>query len=121
MCLCPDDVSCVTYTYQVYAASKRVLMAATDLGGGERVVLEARACGVPVEAIELADDNPRLTEFLTCPIFDTAFYAARFAFGIRTAVQSHPEVASGDELDAHRVAGTGDFADWQRDSFRIKV
>ena len=85
------------------------------------MLLEARACGVPVEAIELADDNPRLTEFLTCPIFDTAFYAARFAFGIRTAVQSHPEVASGDELDAHRVAGTGDFADWQRDSFRIKV
>ena len=57
VCLCPDDVSCVTYTYQVYAASKRVLMAATDLGGGERVVLEARACGVPVEAIELAADN----------------------------------------------------------------
>ena len=85
------------------------------------MLLEARACGVPVEAIELADDNPRLTEFLTCPIFDAAFYAARFAFGIRTAIQSHPEVASGDELDAHRGAGTGDFADWQRDSFRIKV
>jgi hypothetical protein len=87
-------------------------MAATDLGGGERVLLEARACGMPAEAIELAPDNLRLSEFLACPVFDTAYYASQFAFAIRRAIQQHPEVeavqaAGADGVDARSDASDG--------------
>lgn len=70
----------------VYRASRRVYMGATELGGGERVILEARACGVPSDAIEIEADNAQLAEFIHGPIYASSYYAAQFAKGIRAAL-----------------------------------
>ena len=41
-------------------------MGATELGGGERVILEARACGVPPDAIEVRQrERSVLTTYLS--------------------------------------------------------
>lgn len=51
----------------------RTLFAPADIYGGcERSVLEARACGLNVE---IADDNPKLKELLTCDIPSHLEYA----------------------------------------------
>jgi len=41
-------------------------------GGGERAVLEARACGINVE---IEPDNHKLKELLTSPIYSSEYYA----------------------------------------------
>ena len=76
------------------AQSRRVYMGATELGGGERVLLEARACGVPSEAIELEADNNLLREFLDGPIYTTEYYADQLARGIRDAIEGCEEAPS---------------------------
>jgi hypothetical protein len=60
-------------------------------GGGERAVLEARSLGVQV-AIE--DDNPKLKELLTSPIYDHVYYAQQLGrcldlleFSVRIALR----------------------------------
>lgn len=63
----------------IYRASKKVYIPAEEMGGGERAVLEARACGVPVEIMY---DNKKLFELLTCPVWDEVYYKNQLKKGI---------------------------------------
>jgi hypothetical protein len=62
-----------------YHWSKTLYMPADIYGGGERTVLEARACGLRVE---VEDDNPKLQELLMCKIPSHLEYAYRLKEGI---------------------------------------
>jgi len=48
-------------------------------GGGERAVLEARACGIPVK---IEDDNFKLKELCECNIYTVEYYASQLKLGI---------------------------------------
>lgn len=65
-------------------ASKIVYIPATISGGGERSVLEARACGAKVE---IEPDNPKLQELMTSPIWDYKYYAAQLKKGIESCLK----------------------------------
>jgi glycosyltransferase involved in cell wall biosynthesis len=63
-----------------YRRARAVLVAASLQGGGERSVLEARACGATVHVL---DDNPKLRELLREPaVWDHEYYARQLAKGI---------------------------------------
>ncbi len=63
--------------------SKKVYIPASINGGGERAVLEARSCGVPVE---VEKDNPKLQSLLSTPIYDHHYYAEKLEKGIQTVL-----------------------------------
>ncbi|MCC7571450.1 hypothetical protein KO465_09075 [Candidatus Micrarchaeota archaeon] len=62
-----------------YNLSETCYIPSTVMGGGERAVLEARACGCKVE---IENDNPKLKELLDCPIPDHHLYAKQLKEGI---------------------------------------
>lgn len=64
---------------QLYNRSHHALVPCTLQGGGERAVLEARACGCRVE---IADDNPKLATLLDSPIRSHEDYAQLLLRGI---------------------------------------
>ncbi len=64
---------------KIYNSSAKVYIPADVYGGGERAVLEARACGRPVE-VEF--DNPKLKELLKSPVWDEHYYADQLRKGI---------------------------------------
>jgi len=64
---------------EFYNAERTVFIPADINGGGERAVLEARACGVEAE---IMDDNPKLKELLTSPIWDQKYYKKKLKEGI---------------------------------------
>lgn len=66
---------------QLYNMSRIVYIPAEINGGGERAVLEGRACGCRVE---VADDNFKLQELLAGPIFDHLYYAEQLKKGIKS-------------------------------------
>lgn len=74
--------SFVTYDNlaKLYNASKICYVPCLINGGGERSVLEARACGLKVE---IEKDNPKLKELLTSPIYDCYYYAKQINVGIQ--------------------------------------
>jgi hypothetical protein len=49
------------------------------MGGGERILLEARACGT---SVEICDDNPKLKGLLKCPVWDEKYYCEKLHKGI---------------------------------------
>lgn len=64
----------------LYNWSRTLYMPSDVNGGGERAVLEARACGLNVE---IEDDNPKLKEVLQWdPIPDYKWYASQLKKGI---------------------------------------
>lgn len=63
--------------------SKTCYIPATTIGGGERAVLESRACGIDVE---IEPDNPKLLEFLDSPIYDHKYYAKQLKKGIESCL-----------------------------------
>lgn len=63
-----------------YNLSKTLYIPATIDGGGERALLEARACGINVE---IEKDNLKLKELLTSPIYGAHYYANQLIKGIR--------------------------------------
>lgn len=65
----------------IYNAARTVYIPADLNGGGERAVLEARACGVDVE---VEDDNPKLKELLSSPVYDHKYYADQLKKGINS-------------------------------------
>lgn len=64
----------------LYNMSKKAYIPATVYGGGERAVLEARACGLDVE---IESDNPKLQELLESPIYDSIYYSEQLKKGIK--------------------------------------
>ena len=65
----------------IYNASARIFIPADTNGGGERAVLEARACERPVE-VEF--DNPKLYELTKSPIWDQFYYFDQLKKGIHS-------------------------------------
>lgn len=57
---------------QLYNRSRSVFVPCELQGGGERAVLEGRACGC---AVEIADDNPKLASLLDAPVRSHRDYA----------------------------------------------
>jgi hypothetical protein len=68
-----------------YRRARNVLVGATEAGGGERSVLEARACGARVH---VAPDNRKLLGLLDTPLWDHEYYADRLGAGLRALVPS---------------------------------
>lgn len=68
----------------VYRNTIEVYIPANLNGGGERAVLEARACGASV-AVEY--DNPKLSELMECPIWDHRYYANQLKKGIEECLK----------------------------------
>lgn len=63
----------------MYHWSRTLYMPSDINGGGERAVLEARACGLQVE---IEPDNEKLKELLDCPVYDEQYYAHQLKKGI---------------------------------------
>jgi hypothetical protein len=61
------------------SCSRKMYIPADIYGGGERAVLEARACGLTVE---IEEDNPKLKELVEGPIYDHRYYAEQIKKGI---------------------------------------
>lgn len=70
---------------KMYYMADTVYIPANIYGGGERAVLEARACG---RRVEVEADNPKLQELLTSPIWDHEYYAFQLFEGIRDVLKS---------------------------------
>lgn len=62
-----------------YNKSKLCYIPCNLHGGGERAVLEARACGVPVK---IEDDNPKLKELCESEIYTIAYFSKQIEKGI---------------------------------------
>ena len=67
---------------KIYNSANNVYIPAEIMGGGERAVLEARACGIPVE-VEF--DNPKLQELTHSPIWNHYYYFDQLKKGILSA------------------------------------
>jgi glycosyltransferase involved in cell wall biosynthesis len=69
----------------LYNESHECWIPSETIGGSQRTLLEARACGLPVR---VAPDNPRLTEMLTQPVPSHYEYAHRLRAIINEATPS---------------------------------
>lgn len=67
-----------------YNRTKTVYIPAEIDGGGERAVLEARACGCNVI---IEDDNDKLAELLTSSVWDEKYYAQQLEKGLEILCQ----------------------------------
>lgn len=68
---------------KLYNMSEILYMPSDVFGGGERAVLEARACGCKVE---IEPDNPKLFELVNSPVWDHHYYAAKLREGIQSCL-----------------------------------
>lgn len=71
-----------------YRAAKKVYIPADINGGGERAILEARACGTDVE---IEPDNAKLLELTGSPVWDHYYYATQIKKGIESCLSSPKE------------------------------
>jgi len=78
-----SDMVYPTKLRDIYNCSATVYIPADINGGGERSVLEARACGRPVE---VEDDNPKLKGLLNCPLWDEKYYASQLRKGVESCL-----------------------------------
>ena len=87
-------------------ASARALLVpdAVWLGGGERAVLEARACGL---AVEVAADNPRLASLAAGPVWNILYYAGQLEAGLLRVEVLHLSVycSTAPQHECVRVSG----------------
>lgn len=65
---------------KLYNISKMVYLPATDYGGGERAVWEAKACGANVE---IEPDNLKLKELVDSPVLSHYDYAKELLIGVK--------------------------------------
>ena len=75
-----SDMLYPTKLRNIYNCSQNIYIPADINGGGERCVLESRACGRPVE---VEPDNPKLEELVNGQIFDQHYYAGQLKKGIQ--------------------------------------
>jgi hypothetical protein len=68
----------------LYHWSRTLFLPADIYGGGERAILEARACGLK---IEIEDDNPKLKELLDCKIPTSDDYYKSLKKGILSCLK----------------------------------
>lgn len=74
---------------ELYWSAQRTYVPCTLDGGGERAVLEARACGCEVV---IEEDNPKLREVMErSGAWDERYYANQLGKGIEMAFDSHPQ------------------------------
>lgn len=66
-----------------YNRAKTVYLPSSIIGGGERAVLEARACGCKVE---VEPDNPKLQELLVSPLWTELDYAKKIKEGLQSCL-----------------------------------
>lgn len=85
---------------QVYNRTKTLIMAADLHGGGERAILEARACGC---AVDLVSENPKLRTVVEGPIHDHHYYASQLLRGMDEAIAAEPTVAADQRMALLRV------------------
>lgn len=78
-----SDMVYPTVLRDIYNSARGVYIPADVYGGGERSVLEARACGRPVKVEE---DNPKLQELLNSPVWDHKYYAESLKKGIMSVI-----------------------------------
>lgn len=71
---------------KLFHASKTCYIPANVMGGGERAVLDARACGIDVE---VESDNPKLLELTKSEIWDHHYYAAQLQKGIELCLKQN--------------------------------
>ena len=62
-----------------YNRSKLCYIPCTTHGGGERAVLEARSCGIPVK---IEEDNPKLSELLESEVYSSYYYSKQIEKGL---------------------------------------
>ena len=104
----------------IYNDARGVFVPCELQGGGERAVLEGRACGCDVE---IADDNPKLASLLDCPIWSHEEYAARLLDAIEAVVDGR-RIPDADKLAAQRAQHRAVIADKVRrapSTVRIRV
>ena len=87
------------------ASSKNVLVPDDWRGGGERAVLEARACGITVL---VAEDNPKLQSLREGPLYTTLFYAGQLELGLLEVEAALLQHRGGDTCGVAAVRGDGD-------------
>lgn len=75
---------------KLYQRSKNVLINCKIQGGGERAVLEARAC---FSTVHIAKDNPKLAGLVKSDVWDHHYYAAQLLKGIIASRNSNHETA----------------------------
>lgn len=63
---------------KLYNMSRKCYVPCSIDGGGERAVLEARACGLPVEI----EENEKLKELVSGDIYDSKYYCDKIKRGI---------------------------------------
>lgn len=78
-----SDMVYPTRLREIYNASRCVYIASTLEGGGERAVLEGRACGCRVE---IESDNPKLEELISSPIWTEKYYYEKLKEGITSCL-----------------------------------
>lgn len=76
--LCKDMVTPEMLNIE-YNRTTTVYIPANIMGGGERAILEARACGCSVIC---EGDNPKLKELLDCPLYNIDYYTKQLKEGI---------------------------------------
>lgn len=77
-------------------------------GGGERAVLEARSCNIKVK---IEQDNPKLKELLSSPIWDERYYSLQIKKGIEDVISYNHNIYSTNKIEPNSKLKTG------RDSF----
>lgn len=78
-----SDMVYPTKLRNLYNCAGTILISADINGGGERSLLEARACG---KKVEIMPDNPKLQSLLDGPVWDHHYYKNQLARGIRESI-----------------------------------
>jgi glycosyltransferase involved in cell wall biosynthesis len=95
----------------VYRRAKMLFIPSTFLGGGERAVMEAKACGVP--QIIVSPFNPKLLTMLNGPIYSHVYYGEQIRQSAMCALYQHLALEycnvchDGDGINERDLTGIG--------------
>lgn len=116
-----NNIECVDYVNQedlvnIINQSKLVYLPCEINGGGERALLEARACGVKVL---IEDDNPKLKELLDGPIWDEKYYGNQIKYGIERFYEIDKNIKVSNIIEPNRMLKVG-RSSFHNGNFEIK-